>query len=144
MFHRTLWYIYVFSLSHQPSPNYEDQSRTYKIQEFKYSFDNIFNKKFIPGENLILDETIICDFVCIKFKSRMVTKSDRYGIKIYVVKDAETVFVLKVIIYTSKYTYAKKYNTDMLKTVKVFCERCKIFEWLHHTFLLMASTPPLI
>ena len=43
-FHRILQYLYVLSLSDQPSPNYEDEFPTYKIQEFKYSFDNRFNK----------------------------------------------------------------------------------------------------
>ena len=46
---------------------------------------------------MILDETIICDFGCIKFKVRIFTTSDRYGINIYVVTDRETLFVLKVI-----------------------------------------------
>ena len=70
--HRTPWYLYVFSLYDQPSPNYEDQSPTYNIQEFKYSFDRRFNRTFIQGDNLILDENIICYFGCIKFKFRMV------------------------------------------------------------------------
>ena len=37
---------------------------------------------------------------------RLITKAARYGIKLYVVMDAVTAFVLKVIIYTGLSTYA--------------------------------------
>ena len=52
-----------------------------------------------------MDESLICAFGRIKFKVRIVTKVAWYGINIYVVTDVETALVLKVIIYTSKYTY---------------------------------------
>ena len=48
--HRIVWYIHVFSLAYQPSPNDENYSPTYKIQEYqdaiekyaiRYSFQEI-------------------------------------------------------------------------------------------------------
>ena len=66
-------------------------------------------------------------FGYIKFKFIILTKSARCGIKIYIVTDSETVFFLKIIIYTGKYTYANNNNTFMFKTVKVVCELCNIF-----------------
>lgn len=54
-----------------------------------------------------------------KFKVRIVTKAARYGIKIYVLTDAETAFVLKVIVYTGKYTYAETITESTMKTVQV-------------------------
>ena len=77
---------------------------------------------------MILDNCPIHAFGCIKFKVIIVTKVALYGINIYVVTDVENSFVLKVIMYTGNYTYSKNYNTDMLNTVKVFCELCKPFE----------------
>jgi hypothetical protein len=63
---------------------------------------------FIPGQQLSLDETLIWAFGQIKFKVRIVTKAAaRYGIKLYVVTDAVTAFILKVVIYTGKSTYYK-------------------------------------
>ena len=87
----------------------------------------MFNKLFIPGDNLSLDETLIHDCFCEKFKFIIVTKKAWYGIKIYVVTDLETSFVLNVIFNTSKYNDANYDNTDMLKTVRVVCELCKTF-----------------
>ena len=72
-----------------------------------------------------MDETLICAFGCIKPKVRTVTKSDRYGINIYVVTDELTSFFLKVIIYNGNYTYANNNNTCMLKTAKFVCELSK-------------------
>jgi hypothetical protein len=50
-----------------------------------------------------------------------VTKAARYGIKIYVITDATTAFVLWVVIYTSKTTYYTYLETqqDRLKTVQI-------------------------
>ena len=67
-----------------------------------------------------LDDIVICAFGSIKFKVRVITKADWYGINIYVVTYAKTAFVLKVIIYTGRYTYFNNNNTDMMKTVKLF------------------------
>ena len=53
-----------------------------------------------------LDESLIGNFGHIKFKVRIVTIVDRYGVNIYVVIDTETTFIQKVIIYTGEYTYA--------------------------------------
>ena len=59
----------------------------------------------------------------------IVTKASCYGIKIFGFIDSETVFVLKVIIYTGKYMYASNNKIDMFKTVRVCCEVCKPFEY---------------
>ena len=69
-----LWCLRVFSLADQISPNENNYSPNYNIQEFKGALENISNKIFILGENLILDEIIIRDFGHIKFKVIIVTK----------------------------------------------------------------------
>ena len=76
-------------------------------------------KVFHPGQQLSLDETLIRAFGRIKFKVRIITKSARYGIKIYVVTDAVTSFVLRVIIYTGTDTYSFNTNVGEKKTVQV-------------------------
>ena len=67
-------------------------------------FEERYKKLLISGHNLSLDETLIRAISRIKFKVRIVTKSARYGIKLYAITDAETTFVLKVIMYTEAYT----------------------------------------
>ena len=60
---------------------------------------------FVPDQQLSLDETLLRAFGWMKFKVRIILKAARYGIKLYVVTDARTSFVLKVLVYTGKYTY---------------------------------------
>ena len=69
-----------------------------------------------------------------KKKVRIITKSARYGIKLYVVTDAKTAFVLKVIVYTGKSTYNQtNQEEDKKKTVMVVKELCKEYEGSHRT-----------
>ena len=79
-----------------------------------------FDKLYVPGQNLSLDETLIRAFGRIKFKVRIISKAARYGIKLYVITCALTAFVLKVIIYTGRTTYTNEREPEeMGKTVKI-------------------------
>jgi Transposase IS4 len=60
---------------------------------------------FILHQELSLDETLILAFGRIKFNVPIVTKAARYGIKIYVITDAATVSVLRMVFYTGMSTY---------------------------------------
>ena len=60
----------------------------------------------------------------VKLKVRIISKAARYGIKIYVLMDAETECVLKVIIYTGKHTYQEMDNENKKKTVAIVKELC--------------------
>ena len=66
-----------------------------------------------------MDKMLIRAFGCIKFKVRIVTKAACYGIKLYVITDAITAYVLRVVIYTGKSTYGSTEEQDKLKTVQV-------------------------
>jgi hypothetical protein len=86
---------------------------SYKIAEGRDYLENRYLKLFVPGQQLSLDETLIRAFGRIKFKLMIVTKAAQYGIKIYVITDAATAFVLQVVIYTGKTTYYS--NPDSLQ-----------------------------
>jgi Transposase IS4 len=77
-------------------------NQIYKVQELKDMLEERYKKVFIPGQNLLLDETLLRAFGRIKFKVQIIAKSARYGIQLYVVTDAETAFVLHVIALISK------------------------------------------
>ena len=102
------------------SPEYDP---SYKIKEVKETLEKYFNSSFIPGQALSLDETLIRAFGRIKFKVRIISKSARYGIKLYVLTDAETAFVLRIIVYTGKTTYTDD-NKDVKKTVQIVRNLC--------------------
>ena len=83
-----------------------DYNPSYKISKLKEALEDQFSKVFEPGQHLSLDKTFIRAFGRIKFKVQLITKAARYGIKLYVVANAVTAFVLKVIIYTGTSMYA--------------------------------------
>ncbi|MFM7529124.1 MAG: exonuclease domain-containing protein [Nodosilinea sp.] len=107
---------------------------TYKIAELRDYLESRYQTLFEPGQELSLDETLIRAFGRMKFKVRIVTKAARYGIKVYVVTDARTAFVLKVIFYTGKSTYRP--NPDAVekkKTVQVVQQLVEAYRGTHRT-----------
>ena len=119
-FQTILSYLHVCDLHKQPlktDPNYDP---AYKVSGLQQLLEDRYKRLFIPGKNLSLDETLIRAFGRIKFKVRIVTKSARYGIKLYVITDAVTAFVMQVIVYTGKQTYIQQNNNEeLMKTVQI-------------------------
>ena len=65
-----------------------------------------------------------------------ITKAARYGIKLYVITDAETAYVLRVIIYTGKTTYTAGTTGEVLdkkKTVQIVSRLVEPFVGSHRT-----------
>ena len=123
-FHTILRFLHCCSLENQPNKDDPDYNPAYKIQEIMDLLESRYQRLFIPGSSLSLDESLIRAFGRMKFKVRIITKAARYGIKLYVLTDARTAYVLKVIIYTGKQTY-QTYNNDnieMKKTVQIVRE----------------------
>jgi hypothetical protein len=117
-FFTILRYLHCCSMENQPVG--EDYNPTYKVKEIQDYLEDRYNRLFVPGQQLSLDETLIRAFGRIKFKVRIVTKAARYGIKLYVITDAVTAFVLKVVIYTGKSTYHEiSDQQEKKKTVQV-------------------------
>ena len=132
-FHRVLRFLHVCSVADQPSYNDENYTPVYKVQEFMDNLQQRFSRLFTPGAQLSLDESLIRAFGRIKFKVRIITKAARYGIKLYVLTDAETAYVLKVIVYTGKTTYNDHEKENTKKTVQVVTQLCKAFEGSYRT-----------
>ena len=97
-----LRYLHVCSMDATSTGDTYDP--VYKVAEMKDYLEQRFDHLFEPAQQLSLDETLIRSFGRISFKVRIISKSARYGIKIYVLTDAITAYVIKVIIYTGKYT----------------------------------------
>jgi Transposase IS4 len=103
----------------EQDPNDEDYDPAYKVAELRDYLERRYTALFIPGQQLSLDETLTRAFGQIKFKVRIVSKAARYGIKVYVITDARTAYVLWVLIYTGKTTYNQtgEVNDHPMKTV---------------------------
>ena len=75
--------------------------------------ENHFLICFVPGIFLSLDEYLVHAFIKMKFKFIIITKYAWYGIKIYVVTDAETAYVIKPVAYKGKDTvYSSTTNAE--------------------------------
>jgi hypothetical protein len=96
-----------------------DYDPSYKVGELMKALEVRWNILFIPFQQLSLDETLLRAFGRMKFKVRIISKAARYGIKLYVVTDATTSYVLKVLVYTGKYTYQESTSVSLKKTVQV-------------------------
>lgn len=120
-----------------PAINQDPSSATYdpayKVAELRDYLEDRSQRLFVPGQQLSLDETLIRAFGRIKFKVRIVTKAARYGIKIYVITDAQTAYVLRVVFYTGKATYYNNDSEDKLKTVQIVNKLVEPFVGSHRT-----------
>jgi DNA polymerase III epsilon subunit-like protein len=92
---------------------------SYKVGDLMKALEARWNTLFVPSQQLSLDETLLRAFGRMKFKVRIISKAARYGIKLYVVTDATTSYVLKVLVYTGKYTYQESTSESLKKTVQV-------------------------
>jgi Transposase IS4 len=109
---------------------------SYKIMDLKNELEKRWSSLFISGQQLSLDETLLRAFGCMKFKVRIISKAARYGIKLYVVTDAVTSFVLGVIVYTGKFMYAEATTESTKKTVQVVQQLCEPFRGTFRTIYI--------
>ena len=102
---------------------------SYKVSEPAKALETTrWNMVFVPGQQLSLDE-----FGRMKVKVRIISKSARYDIKLYVVTDARTSFVLKVLVYTGKFTYQESTSESLKKTVQVVQQLVEPFRGSYRT-----------
>jgi hypothetical protein len=128
-----LRYLHCCPVENQ-DPRAEGYDPAYKVAELRDALERRYTALFEPGQQLSLDETLIRAFGRIKFKVRIITKLARYGIKLYVITDAETAYVLCVIVYTGKSTnYGSSEGDETKETVQVVCRLVEPFIHTHQT-----------
>ena len=122
----------------EQNPNNEGYNPAYKVAEFRDYLKKRYTLLFIPGQQLSLDKTLIRAFGRIKFKVRIVSKAAWYGIKVYVITDARTAFVLWVLIYTGRTTYTQtgEVNDHPMKTVQIVNKLVAPFVGTHRTIYI--------
>ena len=131
-FFTILRYLHCCPAANQ-DPTLESYDPAYKVAELRDYLEERYKRLFVPGQQLSLDETLIRAFGQMKFKVRIITKAARYGIKIYVITDASTAYVLRVVIYTGKSTYGTSEDQDKKKTVQVVEKLVEGLEGTHRT-----------
>lgn len=82
--------------------NEQVQARLYKIGPVLDLMKKNFAKLFYPFQNLVVDETMIIFKGRLLFKQYIKIKRHRFGIKLFVLCDCETAYVLNFIVYVGK------------------------------------------
>jgi hypothetical protein len=135
-FGKMLWYLHCCDPDEDGKNNDGEYDPSYKIMDLKNDLEKRWSSLFIPGQQLSLDETLLRAFGRMKFKVRIISKAARYGIKLYVVTDAVTSFVLGIIVYTGKFTYLEATTESFKKTVQVVQQLCEPFRGTFRTIYI--------
>lgn len=88
--------------------NEEEQNNTtrlYKVQNILEQIKQRFGSQFYPFQNVVIDESMVLFKGRLNFKQYIKTKRHRFGIKLYVICDCETGYILHFIVYIGKGTY---------------------------------------
>lgn len=84
-----------------PTP---EAGRLYKVKDVLDRIKQAFKAQFSPFQDLVIDESMILFKGRLIFKQYIKTKRHRFGIKLYVLCDCETGYVLDFIVYTGAET----------------------------------------
>eukprot|EP01006_Ploeotia_vitrea_P057568 TRINITY_DN68190_c3_g3_i2.p1 TRINITY_DN68190_c3_g3~~TRINITY_DN68190_c3_g3_i2.p1 ORF type:complete len:622 (-),score=233.75 TRINITY_DN68190_c3_g3_i2:462-2219(-) len=125
--------LHVCDLERQPQRGTPEYTPEYKIAEFFETLLARSRELFEPGRHLSLDESLVRAFGRISFKVRVVTKSARYGIKLYVLTDAETSYVADVQMYAGKHHSHANGLESFGKTAQVVLSMVDRYRDTHRT-----------
>lgn len=93
-------YLNILSALHFSSETRENNTdKLYKIKPFLDHLRSIFPNNFSPFSNLCIDESIVVFKGRLAFKQFMPLKRHRFGIKLFILCDTETDYVLDIIVY---------------------------------------------
>jgi hypothetical protein len=74
--------------------------RLYKAHEVVAKIMQTFVAQFLPFQDLVIDESMVLFKGRLLFKQYIKTKRHKFGIKLYVLCDYETGYVLDFLVYT--------------------------------------------
>jgi hypothetical protein len=92
--------------------------RLYKIQMVISDVQKNFKDSLIPFSNLAIDESLLLWKGRLSFKQYIKSKRHRFGIKLYILCDCETNFILNFSVYIG----ASAYKKPLEQGCPTFCE----------------------
>ena len=102
-------YLSILRYPHFADSNTEEEGKLQKIQPIVENLRKRFEKPVIPWENLCIDENLILWKGCLSCKQYVPSKRHRFGVKLFVLCDCYTKFVLNFIVYTGAETDIDKH-----------------------------------
>lgn len=74
---------------------------------------NNFKSTMIPFQNLAMDESLVLWKGRLSYKQFIKTKRYRFGIKLFVICDVETDFILDILVYAGSTTEYKETDSNL-------------------------------
>jgi hypothetical protein len=102
-----LQYLHFNNNTEQP-----DDDRLYKVNPVLHHLKEKFLNSFYPYQNICIDEGMIAFKDRLKFKQYIPLKRNRFGIKLFLICDCSTGFILNFIVYTGSTT--ERFQTSEL------------------------------
>ena len=93
-------YLSILRYLHFADNNTEEEGKLRKIQPIMEYLRHKFQGAIIPWENLCIDQSLMPWKGRLSFKRYVPTKRRRFGVKLFMLCDCDTKFVLNVIVYT--------------------------------------------
>lgn len=97
-------YLSIMRYLHFADNNTEEEGKLRKIQPIIENLRKKFEKAVIPWENLCVDESLMLWKGRLSFKQYIPSKRHRFGVKLFMLCDCDTKFVLNFIVYTGAET----------------------------------------
>jgi len=89
-------------------------NREHKIKPVIDQLNEIFSRTLVPFQNLAIDESLVLFKGRLSVKQYIPNKRHRFGIKLFLVCDSETGYVLKIIIYMGSKTRVQSFEGGRL------------------------------
>lgn len=97
----------------------ESQNENDKLHKIRLVVDHlkkVYQNTFYPFENLCIDESLMLFKGRLSFKQYIPSKRHRFGIKLFVLCDCETGYILDFIIYCGATSDIQEYDTQLGKS----------------------------
>ncbi|XP_069180182.1 piggyBac transposable element-derived protein 4-like [Procambarus clarkii] len=87
-------------LHFENNANEDREDRLWKVRKVFSDLRGKFRDYFVPGQNVVIDESLVLFKGRLAFKQYIPSKRHRFGLKFFVLCDCETGIVLDMILYS--------------------------------------------
>ena len=102
-FYKLNQYFHLRDTSATPARGHEDYDPLYKVKPLLDDISETFKQNFQPGREVSVDEAMISFKGRLYFKQYLPMKPNKWGIKVWMLCDAKTGYIVRFEIYTGKH-----------------------------------------
>ncbi|XP_069181278.1 piggyBac transposable element-derived protein 4-like [Procambarus clarkii] len=118
---RDRFHLLLRCLHFENNANEVRHDRLWKVRKVFSDLRGKFRDYFVPGQNVVIDESLVLFNGRLAFKHYIPSKQHRFGLKFFVLCDCETGIVLDMILYLLAH------NTSICGTVKILRKEMPVF-----------------